>query len=356
MLSFLQSVTALIGLDNASGRILGRQQAAATAVIQSGAVCRPLSLGGGSWPTASSRGRERRRFEVRVVVPACAAWGAIACVSQPLETPDVGPTLDGEDRRSTAPGGGARTRSKCAGLRAAAGTPRGSCDAATALLFPLDERGARAPDARTTSRRLPAMPSPSKHGSGPPLPARHRQPPRHVGSGGRAWRASAASSRSTSRASPAPRRAADPSPAGLTTYLERWFAEQGLDRPHVAGNSLGGGHRPRARAPAAPSPRPPASPPSASGPRASSPSRSARCAPSRAIVRRLRPAMPGADAHGRRARRALLADLRAAVAPAARRCGDGRRRLPRRPGLRRRCSRPPATTASARATSCAACR
>jgi pimeloyl-ACP methyl ester carboxylesterase len=34
---------------------------------------------------------------------------------------------------------------------------------------------------------------------------------------------------------------ADPSPVGLATYLERWFAEQGLDRPHVAGNSLGGG-------------------------------------------------------------------------------------------------------------------
>jgi pimeloyl-ACP methyl ester carboxylesterase len=33
----------------------------------------------------------------------------------------------------------------------------------------------------------------------------------------------------------------EPSPAGLTTYFERWFAEQGLDRPHVAGNSLGGG-------------------------------------------------------------------------------------------------------------------
>jgi pimeloyl-ACP methyl ester carboxylesterase len=33
----------------------------------------------------------------------------------------------------------------------------------------------------------------------------------------------------------------EPSPEGLTTYLERWFAEQGLDRPHVAGNSLGGG-------------------------------------------------------------------------------------------------------------------
>lgn len=34
---------------------------------------------------------------------------------------------------------------------------------------------------------------------------------------------------------------ADPSPEGLTSYLERWLAEQGLDRPHVAGNSLGGG-------------------------------------------------------------------------------------------------------------------
>jgi pimeloyl-ACP methyl ester carboxylesterase len=33
----------------------------------------------------------------------------------------------------------------------------------------------------------------------------------------------------------------EPSPAGLTTYLEGWFTEQGLDRPHVAGNSLGGG-------------------------------------------------------------------------------------------------------------------
>ncbi|MGZ6674201.1 MAG: alpha/beta fold hydrolase [Solirubrobacteraceae bacterium] len=33
----------------------------------------------------------------------------------------------------------------------------------------------------------------------------------------------------------------DPSPAGLTDAMQRWFAEQGLDRPHVAGNSLGGG-------------------------------------------------------------------------------------------------------------------
>ena len=31
-----------------------------------------------------------------------------------------------------------------------------------------------------------------------------------------------------------------PTPAGFTA-LERWFAEQGLGRPHVAGNSMGGG-------------------------------------------------------------------------------------------------------------------
>jgi pimeloyl-ACP methyl ester carboxylesterase len=33
----------------------------------------------------------------------------------------------------------------------------------------------------------------------------------------------------------------DPTPAGFTTRMEQWFAEQGLDRPHVAGNSMGGG-------------------------------------------------------------------------------------------------------------------
>lgn len=33
----------------------------------------------------------------------------------------------------------------------------------------------------------------------------------------------------------------EPTADGLTTHLERWFAEQGLDRPHVAGNSMGGG-------------------------------------------------------------------------------------------------------------------
>jgi pimeloyl-ACP methyl ester carboxylesterase len=31
-----------------------------------------------------------------------------------------------------------------------------------------------------------------------------------------------------------------PTSAGFTARLERWFAEQGLDRPHVAGNSMGG--------------------------------------------------------------------------------------------------------------------
>jgi len=32
-----------------------------------------------------------------------------------------------------------------------------------------------------------------------------------------------------------------PSAEGYAAHLERWFAEQGLGRPHVAGNSMGGG-------------------------------------------------------------------------------------------------------------------
>ena len=32
----------------------------------------------------------------------------------------------------------------------------------------------------------------------------------------------------------------EPTAAGFTARLERWFAEQGLGRPHVAGNSMGG--------------------------------------------------------------------------------------------------------------------
>ncbi|MGZ6144078.1 MAG: alpha/beta fold hydrolase [Myxococcales bacterium] len=33
----------------------------------------------------------------------------------------------------------------------------------------------------------------------------------------------------------------EPTPAGFAARLEPWFAEQGLGRPHVAGNSMGGG-------------------------------------------------------------------------------------------------------------------
>jgi pimeloyl-ACP methyl ester carboxylesterase len=32
----------------------------------------------------------------------------------------------------------------------------------------------------------------------------------------------------------------DATPSGYTSWLERWFADQGLGRPHVAGNSMGG--------------------------------------------------------------------------------------------------------------------
>jgi pimeloyl-ACP methyl ester carboxylesterase len=38
-----------------------------------------------------------------------------------------------------------------------------------------------------------------------------------------------------------PREEFEPSVEGYVARLARWFAEQGLDRPHVAGNSMGGG-------------------------------------------------------------------------------------------------------------------
>jgi pimeloyl-ACP methyl ester carboxylesterase len=38
-----------------------------------------------------------------------------------------------------------------------------------------------------------------------------------------------------------PPEAFDPNVGGYVARLTRWFAEQGLDRPHVAGNSMGGG-------------------------------------------------------------------------------------------------------------------
>jgi pimeloyl-ACP methyl ester carboxylesterase len=84
---------------------------------------------------------------------------------------------------------------------------------------------------------------------------------------------------------------ADPSPAGLTDAMERWFADQGLDRPHVAGNSLGGGialELARRRAVASATAL---SPIGFWTPRELAfAQRSLRA--SRAIVRRLRPAMP----------------------------------------------------------------
>jgi pimeloyl-ACP methyl ester carboxylesterase len=33
---------------------------------------------------------------------------------------------------------------------------------------------------------------------------------------------------------------AEPSPPGFAAFLDRWFDERGIDRPHVAGNSMGG--------------------------------------------------------------------------------------------------------------------
>ena len=163
-------------------------------------------------------------------------------------------------------------------------------------------------------------------------PPRHRQPARHVGSGGRdRWRASGASSRSTSRASPAPRpRPPTRRPTASRRACERWFAEQGLERPHVAGNSLGGGialelaRRRRRRLGHRALPR-----------RLLDPAR-ARLRPALAArVARDRQAPAardaGADPHGRRARRALLADLRPTLAPAARRRAGRDRRLRRRP-------------------------
>ena len=120
----------------------------------------------------------------------------------------------------------------------------------------------------------------------------------------------------------------EPTPAGFTAYLERWFAEQGLDRPHVAGNSMGGAialELARRGAVASATGISPAGFWNAreTGLRAALAARLARHRAA-AAPRGARPL-----AHGRRARRALLADLRAAVAAVTRRCGGDHRRLPR---------------------------
>ena len=83
----------------------------------------------------------------------------------------------------------------------------------------------------------------------------------------------------------------DPSPAGLTDAMERWFADQGLDRPHVAGNSLGGGIALELARRHAVASATALSPIGFWTPRELAfAQRSLRA--SRAIVRRLRPAMP----------------------------------------------------------------
>jgi pimeloyl-ACP methyl ester carboxylesterase len=81
------------------------------------------------------------------------------------------------------------------------------------------------------------------HGSGPPLVLLHG-----IGSRRGVWDPVAGALARERRViavdlpgfGESPQEDFEPSPAGFTARLERWFAEQGLDRPHVAGNSMGG--------------------------------------------------------------------------------------------------------------------
>jgi pimeloyl-ACP methyl ester carboxylesterase len=81
------------------------------------------------------------------------------------------------------------------------------------------------------------------HGSGPPLVLLHG-----IGSRRHVWEpvvgALARERRVIAVDLPgfgdSPQEDFEPTPAGFATHLGRWFAEQGLDRPHVAGNSMGG--------------------------------------------------------------------------------------------------------------------
>ena len=117
--------------------------------------------------------------------------------------------------------------------------------------------------------------------------------------------------------------------------MEQWFAEQGLGRPHVAGNSMGGAIALELARRGAVASATALSPAGFWTPRELAyAQRSLRA--SRAIVGRCGPADAGALPHGRGSRRAVLPGLRQAVAHAAR-GGHGRdRRLRRRPGLRAR--------------------
>jgi pimeloyl-ACP methyl ester carboxylesterase len=82
------------------------------------------------------------------------------------------------------------------------------------------------------------------HGSGPPLVLLHG-----IGSRRGVWdpvvAALARERRTIAVDMPgfggSPAEEGEPTAAGLTARMERWFAEHGLGRPHVAGNSMGGG-------------------------------------------------------------------------------------------------------------------
>jgi pimeloyl-ACP methyl ester carboxylesterase len=130
----------------------------------------------------------------------------------------------------------------------------------------------------------------------------------------------------------------DPTPAGFTTRMEQWFAEQGLGRPHVAGNSMGGAMALELARRGTVASATALSPAGFWTPRELAyAQRSLRA--SRAIVRGLRPAMPtvtGAAA----GRVAMFSQVvRQAVAHDARRGHGDARRLRRRPGLRARAHR-----------------
>ena len=199
------------------------------------------------------------------------------------------------------------------------------------------------------------------HGSGPAAraPARHRQPARQCGI---PWSDALARERRVIAVDlPGFARLAA---GGLRAHrrrasrrcLERWFAEQGLDRPHVAGNSMGGGIALELARRGAVASATAVSPIGFWTARELAFAQHSLRA-SRAIVKRLRPAVPALTAHGRpgasrssrrsigRPWRMSPADAVATIdafldAPAFERRAEGLQALPLR----------------ARATSCAACR
>jgi pimeloyl-ACP methyl ester carboxylesterase len=80
------------------------------------------------------------------------------------------------------------------------------------------------------------------HGSGPPLVLLHG-----IGSRRQVWDPVVGELARSRRViavdipgfGESPLDGAETTPPGFAAYLERWFAEQGFDRPHVAGNSMG---------------------------------------------------------------------------------------------------------------------